>query len=649
MLGDSVELPDDAADAEACRRAIEAGELGACRRRLWEGRFSPPARARLYCRLGEALFYREQRAAAVDCARAAFALQPEDPSTADFCAWLFSNCQRYAEAAAAYQRLLEWRPEWAAGHRHASGALAAAGELDRAIAHGLRACDGEPGSFEFAFHAGSLLEAAGRHADAAELFTPAARIDPADAGTLRRLSAIAAFQDQPEEALAFALRAFELGPEDRDLALHAVELLLRSARPDEAAAIVRARVVLHPADAVAWRLLAEAEMSRGRLPDAVDAIDHALAAAPDCAEYHLHRGDLLHRSGDFAAAAAAFARAAILDPANPDAKRSQLTAFFDAGRFREAVAVGGELIRAAPDNEEYGRALVEALNRRFDTFDGEYRVLGERVPRRDRQPPPRRRCDAVATQCRVVYALIIRETRTRFGDSILGYGWALLEPILHIGMLSIAFAILMQGRPPIGTQFFVFYYTGLIPYHVFVHSSGSMTYAVTSNGPLLQLPLVTTFDVILARGLLELATDLIVAAVILAGILAIGIGHLPSDFAGLAAALGLVWLFACGWGFINAAVNACCKSWDKIWNQIARILYFCSGIFYVPGMMPGWIRDILWWNPVLHGVDWFRSSFFEDYEPFWLDRTYLALAAGLTLLLGLALERGLRRQLYEPA
>jgi hypothetical protein len=51
---------------------------------------------------------------------------------------------------------------------------------------------------------------------------------------------------------------------------------------------------------------------------------------------------------------------------------------------------------------------------------------------------------------------------------------------------------------------------------------------------------------------------------------------------------------------------------------------------------------------VLHGVDWFRSSFFAEYEPFWLDRVYLAIAAGLALLAGLALERLMRRQLYEP-
>jgi capsular polysaccharide transport system permease protein len=542
--------------------------------------------------------------------------------------------------------LLEWRPHWAEGHRHASGALAAAGRLDRAIAHALLACDGEPGSFEFAFHAGCLLEAAGRHAAAAERFARAALIDPADTGALRRLSATAAHLGQPAQALDLALRAFALGPGNRELALHAAELLLRAARHDEAAAIVRGRVVLTPTDDVAWRLLSAAEMLRGRLEDAVAAIDQALAAAPDRAEYHLHRGNLLHRLGDFDGAAAAFARAAVLDPANPDAKRSQLTCYIDAGRLREAVAVGGELVRAAPDNEEYARALVQALNRRFDTFDGEYRVLGEAVAQRDRRPP-RHWLDAVATQWRVVHALIIRETRTRFDGSILGYGWALIEPILHIAMLSVAFAILMRGRPPIGTQFFVFYYTGLIPYHVFVHSSGSMTYAVTNNGPLLQLPLVKTFDVILARGLLELVTDVIVAAVIFGGILAIGIGDPPGNFAGLAAATGLVWLFACGCGFINAVLNACWKSWDKVWNQIARILYFCSGIFYVPGMMPGWIRNILWWNPLLHGIDWFRSSFFVNYEPFWLDRAYLALAAGLTLVAGLGLERGLRRRLYE--
>jgi len=220
--------------------------------------------------------------------------------------------------------------------------------------------------------------------------------------------------------------------------------------------------------------------------------------------------------------------------------------------------------------------------------------------------------------------------------------------VLHILMLSLVFAVMMRGRPPIGDKFFIFYYTGIIPYHLFVHTSSSMTNSVSSNAPLLQLPLVSTFDVIIARGLVEVLTDLMVAIILLAGFSAVGVGLLPRDLPALSASVVAVSLFGCGIGLINAVINAFFKSWDKIWAQLTRTLYFCSGIFYVPGMMPDWIRDLLAWNPILHAVDWFRSSFFPEYEPHWLDRSYLAIVAAVSVAAGLCLERGLRRHLYEP-
>ena len=116
-------------------------------------------------------------------------------------------------------------------------------------------------------------------------------------------------------------------------------------------------------------------MLRGRIEDGLDAIDRALAVAPEIAEYHLHRANLLYRLGRLDEAAEAFGRAAALDPSNPDAKRSQLTVYFDSGRFIEALAVGGELIRASPENEEYAQAVLQVLNRRFETLDGDYVVL----------------------------------------------------------------------------------------------------------------------------------------------------------------------------------------------------------------------------------------------------------------------------------
>jgi ABC-type polysaccharide/polyol phosphate export permease/Flp pilus assembly protein TadD len=642
---------------EICAEAIgiarplgaAADFIEACRVYLARHKFPENEFSIFFGRLSEALLHRGWHEHAAECAHIAFELRPEEEEIANLCAWVFSNSGRHEDAAAAYERLLEIRPRWAEGHRHASGSLAAAGQLDRAILHAIRASELDPDSFEFAIHTAGLCETAGRYEDAVAYLMRAEVIAPGLSTVLRQMSGLKLALQEPEDAVALALRALSLAPGDRQNALHAGELLLRTGRFDEAADIIAGSLDRYPRDEVALRLLSAAQMLRGRIEDALQAIDGALLIVPETAEYHLHRANLLYRLGRLDEAAETFGRAAALDPLNPDAKRSQLTVYFDSGRFTDALAIGGELIRAAPENEEYAQAMLQVLHRRFETLDGDYVVLSDRASRPQWEPrPPPGFFERLRTQGRVIHALIIRETRTRFGDSKLGYGWALLEPVAHILMLSLVFAVLMRGRPPIGEEFFIFYYTGIIPYHMFVHTSSSMTYAIASNGSLLQLPLVGTFDVLTARGLLELLTDTLVAAVLLAGFGALGLGALPQDIAGVSTSLLVIWLLGCGCGFLNAVINAFAKSWDKIWAQLTRLLYFCSGIFYVPGMMPEWIRDILAWNPVLHAVDWFRSSFFREYEPHWLDRSYLLTFAVVTLLAGLGLERGLQRRLYEP-
>jgi capsular polysaccharide transport system permease protein len=175
-----------------------------------------------------------------------------------------------------------------------------------------------------------------------------------------------------------------------------------------------------------------------------------------------------------------------------------------------------------------------------------------------------------------------------------------------------------------------------------------MSHAITGNAPLLQLPLVTTFDVIAARGLLEIATDVVVAAILLVGFAAIGVAAAPDDVWGPAMALLVTAALGCGCGYVNAVLTVFLRSWEKVYGQLTRILYFISGIFYVPGMMPDWARDALAWNPLLQAIDWFRAGFFESYQPHWLDRSYLVSLAILALLGGLGLERGLRRRLSVP-
>jgi len=104
-------------------------------------------------------------------------------------------------------------------------------------------------------------------------------------------------------------------------------------------------------------------------------------------------------------------------------------------------------------------------------------------------------------------------------------------------------------------------------------------HGVTSNGSLLQLPPVKPFDVILARGILEFSTDIVVAVVLLAGFAAIGVPAMPDNLWSVATALIATALFGGGVGFVNGVVQTLFRSWDKLWANATRLLYFFSGIF----------------------------------------------------------------------
>jgi capsular polysaccharide transport system permease protein len=106
-----------------------------------------------------------------------------------------------------------------------------------------------------------------------------------------------------------------------------------------------------------------------------------------------------------------------------------------------------------------------------------------------------------------------------------------------------------------------------------------------------------------------------------------------------------VWLFAFGLGLISAVANNLYRPWSYGWLILQRFLYVASGVFYIPQSMPDWIRDALAWNPLLQGIEWFRTGFFRGYDPPWLDKPYLLGVAFATVVVGMMLERTLRRKM----
>jgi len=100
---------------------------------------------------------------------------------------------------------------------------------------------------------------------------------------------------------------------------------------------------------------------------------------------------------------------------------------------------------------------------------------------------------AALTQARVVGALMLRETRIRYGRSKAGYLWALLEPAAYVTALSTMFH--MSGaRPPFGNSMALFFSLGILSFFTYRSIAAQLTGAFNANEALLNFPIVKEID-----------------------------------------------------------------------------------------------------------------------------------------------------------
>ncbi|MEL7150300.1 MAG: ABC transporter permease [Pseudomonadota bacterium] len=247
---------------------------------------------------------------------------------------------------------------------------------------------------------------------------------------------------------------------------------------------------------------------------------------------------------------------------------------------------------------------------------------------------------------RVLGALIIREMITRYGRSWGGYIWAVLEPVGIIIILSLAFSQVVKA-PAIGTSFVFFYATGYIPFHFFHETATNTGASVSVNRPLLQLPMVTALDVVLARFLLSLITLIAVSFIIFTGMMFVIDEAVRLSFDHLFASMAAGAVFGLGVGAINASLFEFVPAWRQVWGIISRPLFIISGVFFTFDELPRNIREILWWNPLIHVVGEARKGFYPTYDGNYVEILFPVLLGAAMTVIGAALLIRHRSRLTE--
>lgn len=248
---------------------------------------------------------------------------------------------------------------------------------------------------------------------------------------------------------------------------------------------------------------------------------------------------------------------------------------------------------------------------------------------------PNRRRFAMA---RTILALMLREMSTQYGRNPGGYLWALLQPLGSILMLALGFSLLIH-TPALGTSFILFYASGMLAYDMYQDVSSTTARALQFSRPLLSYPAVTWMDAILARLLLNLLTNAFVAMVLLTGIILYTGVHVSVAIGPVVLAMALAAVVGLAVGCMNCVLGGLYPTWNMVWSIISRPLFIASAILFLYSDLPRGVRDILWYNPLVHVVGLMRRGIYHpiyhaDYVSVWyvMGVSLPLIALGLLLI-----------------
>ena len=193
--------------------------------------------------------------------------------------------------------------------------------------------------------------------------------------------------------------------------------------------------------------------------------------------------------------------------------------------------------------------------------------------------------DNLRLQGRIIWALTLRETVTRFGREGLGMLWMIGEPALFVIGVMIIFSFIDSGYPygisP--AEWLAVSYPTLLFWR---NGTGRVTGDIEQNRSLLHHQPIRPMDILYARILLEFASGMAVFLFLFPIFIVVGICHLPSNLLIMAVCYLLIIWFSFGFVLIMAGLAELSETIEKTSHIILYLMLPFCGVFVPTFLVP---------------------------------------------------------------
>ncbi|SES43186.1 ABC-2 type transport system permease protein [Pedococcus cremeus] len=224
------------------------------------------------------------------------------------------------------------------------------------------------------------------------------------------------------------------------------------------------------------------------------------------------------------------------------------------------------------------------------------------------------RTEALAARRSVLWTLVIRDLRVRYSQSVLGYVWTILDPLLMSLIYFLVFVYIFKRNDLGHEPYFLFLLIGLLAWQWFSGSLTDTSRALISEAKLVRstnLPReIWVVRVVVSKGI-EYVFSLPVLLFFLGFYLLQGKTHLNGWLVLFPFAVVVEFIAAVGLGLLLAPVTALITDMQRVIRIVLRMLFYATPVIYSGQLVPQPYDKVLWLNPMTGVLEAMRAGFFE--------------------------------------
>lgn len=239
-----------------------------------------------------------------------------------------------------------------------------------------------------------------------------------------------------------------------------------------------------------------------------------------------------------------------------------------------------------------------------------------------------------AIQARIVGALLLRETLTRYGRHNIGFLWLFVEPMMFTLGVTALWTLtrsLHGGTIPI-TAFALTGYSSVLLWR---NMPVRCISALEPNRTLFFHRNVRMLDIFVARLLLEFGGATI--SFLLLGLIFVAAGLLewPEDLLEVMAGWFMLAWFGMALGLLLGVLSIRHELVEKLWHPISYLTLPLSGAAYVVDALPDKVQPLALYLPMVNGIELLREGYFGSHARAHYDIGYMAACSLVMTLVAL--------------